>query len=138
MALYVKSHLFSGMRRPPGGSYFYFKVGNTYLSRVYEELQDKTEIFGKILAIRELELNLVHASYEKINIPELEEKETNRFILMINPDADWLYISQEDWHIIRDYGIIKGTYEIEVRIDYAVVGDKKIPIYPKKDVDLRK
>jgi len=66
------------MRRPPGGSYFYFKVGNTYLSRVYEELQDKTEIFGKILAIRELELNLVHASYEKINIPELEEKETKR------------------------------------------------------------
>jgi len=138
MALSIERYFFSGITKPPAASYFYFKVDNAYLSKVYDELQDEDEIIGKILAIKKPASPAI-PYYEPINIPELEEKKENRFILRRNPDADWLYISLEDWHIIRDYGIIKEIYKIEAKLEYALTGieKKRIDIYPKKDIDLR-
>lgn len=68
------------------------------------------------------------------NIPELESEKIIFIFVKGSGSRDFLFISNESWTILRDYGIIlDGTY-ISIKIEKIIKGTEETLIYPKRDV----
>ncbi len=133
MALMVKGQLYSGVLPPLGATKAYIVVLKKYLSEPYE-LRDRTVLIGELVDVERL-TGFGPTKDPNLPLSELKGKSL-KFILRLGllGEYDELYISKDSWPLLRDYGILPGEYLLTVKITKAIVDNKEIEIYPKRDI----
>lgn len=120
-------YLYAGSQKVEGASLMRITVEKSYLSVPYE-IKPRTKISGEIITFYEKNMGGV----TKISgMPPLKVD----FILMpANVGTDSLYISEESWAVMRDYGLLPDKIVLDIILRTIHLGDEKIEIYPKRNV----
>ena len=111
-----------GFLKEEGASMVYIEIDKKYLSKAYE-LPRNSKIVGEIIDIQ------TGKEFEG----ELKGKEISFILIPTFGTTDYLYLSKDSWRILRDYAILPGESLINVKLEKAVVNEKEILLYPKRD-----
>ena len=119
-------NVYIGTSPPSASSNIRVSIEKSSLSIPYE-LGEEAEIYGKIISVRKRNGEILK------DIPAIDVK----FLLKsANISQDSLYISEESWTKIRDYGILPEHSIIDVLLYYLIYEGKRVDIYPKRNVEL--
>jgi hypothetical protein len=128
MALIVEGYVGKRIiaeQREEGSSDLYLGVDSEYLDAY--GIKEGDELIGKII---EGGMTLFGGS----EYPDLEQKEVS---FIVGGIRGRIYLSDRDWVMFRDRGLIKSGFWLKALFSKAVVGDKEIEIYSKADVESR-
>lgn len=93
------------------------------------ELEEGTEVIGKIVGVYQKEDNLSR----KIDVPQMIVK----FILMdATSSSDSLYMEKDSWYRLRDYGILPDSSRIDILIEKVIVSGVEVEVFPKRIVKI--
>ncbi|RLI79386.1 hypothetical protein DRP07_10175 [Archaeoglobales archaeon] len=135
MGLIVRDLLRISSLIPAGAVGIYIRVLKRYLSAPYK-LRFKPIIVGEILKVER-----ILAGNIMLKTPEIVKYIKGReitFTLTVPSmgNYDNLYISEESWVVLRDeYGIIPEEFVLTVKLTKAIIEEKEIKIYPRKDIE---
>jgi hypothetical protein len=115
---------------------FYLLVPKKHLSDPYNlKILETYEVEGEVLDVKKVYGELVG---DEVKVKELVGT-LLKFILTpsIIGSYDYLYITEESWSILRDYGVLPGDFILKVKLIRIKIGEKVVDIYPKRDVIAR-
>ncbi len=99
----------------------YLRVEPEYLDAY--DLKEGDKLIGEIIKV---------GSHEGASeYPDLKEKKVSFIVGRIR---ERVYLSERDWPMFRDRGLVKSGFWLEVKFSKAVIEDKEIEIYSKADV----
>jgi|LJSS01.1.fsa_nt_gb hypothetical protein len=132
MPLIIEGRLEKDIFSRPGkhvGIYLY--IPQKYLSTPYNlKLSNYYDIEGEILDIKKFYGVL---EKDEIKIREVIGKNIN-FVLYVGFFNDYLYITENSWPLLRDYGVLPEDYVLKVKLLRIKVDNNVIDIYPKRDI----
>ncbi|MHC1611062.1 MAG: hypothetical protein ACXQTW_05650 [Candidatus Methanospirareceae archaeon] len=108
-------------RREEGSSDLYLEVDSEYLDAY--DIKEGDKLIGKILEVGRCP--------GESEYPDLEEKEVS---FIVGGIRGRIYLSERDWLMFRDRGLIKSGFWLNMRFSKAIIEGKEIEIYPKADV----
>lgn len=132
MPLIVESILEKGLPHAVHSG-IYLSVPKKYLFDPYNlKVLETYEVEGEILDVRKIHGELVG---DEVKIKELVGTSL-KFILFTNiiGSYDYLYITEDSWSIIRDYGVLPGDFILKVKLTHIKIGERVVEIYSKRDV----
>jgi len=88
---------------------------------------------GELLDIEILEKSIDEKLIERVQ-NELKGKKLTFYLRVEFGKIDSLYLSEDSWKIIRDYGILPGNAKLKVKLTSIEIDGKKEEIYPKRDI----
>jgi len=121
-----------------GASNIYIMIDKRFLSKSYD-LPSLTNLEGEILDIEYVDPDKsIRFRQTLSDILEELKKNPISFVLFTSSVGtyDFLIIAADSWARIRDFGLISEQYTLSVKITKAILKDKTIEIYPKRDVVL--
>lgn len=135
MSIIVNENLIYNYNPLPEASNYCIKIHHKYLSSAYK-LNSKDEVYGEIIKIYD------YSNDSIIEIPEIKKREL-KFILRIEYPKNLLFFSENDWEILREYGVLEENFSIKIAFKRAIKGianDKRTTIflYTKRNLDLTK
>lgn len=130
MALIIKDETLNSWSKPPstlviGGS---IRVKKNLLSIPYE--------ISKISEVKAEIIEVFDSGYHSTS--ELKGKSLKLYFFK-GPEysnEDYIFISEESWGELRDYGVILGDSIISLKIKEVKIDSTWVEIYPKKDVSI--
>ena len=131
MGLILTSYLQQSLTQIQGLSNQYFVVPKKYLSMPFK-LTQWNKISGVILEIN------TQRDLDQEDRYILNQLKDYSIILYLNIQFfgtnDLLYLSDESWNHIRDYGILPNEFYFTIFLREIQKDDESILIYPKRDV----
>ena len=115
---------------------FYLLVPKKYLFDPYNlKIFETYEVEGEVLDVKKVYGELVG---DEVKVKELVGAPL-KFILTpsVIGSYDYLYITEESWSILRDYGVLPGDFILKVKLTRIKIEEKVVDIYPKRDVIAR-
>ncbi len=108
-------------RREEGSSDLYLEVDPEYLDAY--DIKEGDKLIGKILGVGPY----MGAS----EYPDLEQKAVS---FIVGGIRGRIYLSERDWLIFRDRGLVKSGFWLEVKLSLAMIEGREVEIYSKADV----
>jgi hypothetical protein len=133
MPLIIEGRLEKDIFSSPGkyvGIYLY--IPKKYLSIPYNlKSSNYYDVEGEILDIKK---SYGVLEKDEIKIREIIGKDIN-FVLYVGFGTyDSLYIAENSWPLLRDYGVLPEDYVLKVKLLRIKVDNNVIDIYPKRDM----
>ncbi len=112
---------------PSDASRFYIHIPKAYLYEAYD-LITGDRVRGEILKISDVDFDASDFKGKPIEL-----------IFKTGMVYDKLFISMKDWkENFREYGLVEGGYEIELKLGEAITyTGKTIKLYSKRDVKIK-